>query len=147
MKNLRRHACVVFAGLFVLHVLFSSVVLAQEAVPVMTLADGTKVNMTEAQFDALVKQPGILYHPAGPAPKLTATQMAIPVPYELGGRLVGGGFIVGEPAAIAAGMNAVGITSSATAAGLAGGTAAAGKIISGAAAAVGGRGTKTAHHH
>ena len=46
--------------------------------------------------------------------------MAIPVPSSIGGT-VGGGFIVGEPAAIAAGMNAVGMTSAATGASLAGG--------------------------
>ena len=130
MRNLRRHVCVMLAGLFLLHLLFSSYALAQAAVPVMTLADGTRVSMTQAQFDALVKQPGVTYNPAGPLPQLTTAQMAIPVPAALGG-----GFIVGEPAALAAGMNAVGITSSATAAGLAGGTAAAGTVSAGAAAA------------
>jgi hypothetical protein len=146
MRNLRRHACVMLAGLFVLHLLLSSVVLAQQAVPLMTLADGTKVSMTQAQFDALIKQPGITYIPPGAAPRLTATQMAIPVPSSIGGT-IGGGFIVGEPAALAAGMNAVGITSSATAAGLAGGTAATGTISAGAAtagaAAAGGIGAGT----
>ena len=102
---------------------------------VMTLANGTKVTMTQAQFDALVAQPGITYYgPTGGLPKLAATQMAIPVPSSLGGTL-GGGFIVGEPAALAAGMNAVGITSAATGATLAGGTAATGTITAGAAAA------------
>jgi hypothetical protein len=131
------------AGLFVLHVLFSSAVLAQQAVEVMTMADGTKVTMTQAQFEALVKQPGIKYVPPGTAPQLTATQMAIPLPSELGGRLAPGGFIVGEPSAIAAGMNAVGITSAATGPALAGGMAAAGRIRAGTAAADGGGDTTT----
>jgi len=143
MRNMRRHACVMLAGLFVFHVLFSSLVLAQEAVPVLTLADGTKVSMTQAQFEALVTRPGITYITFWTAPQLTAAQIAIPLPSELGGRLAPGGFIVGEPSAIAAGMNAVGITSAATGPALAGGTAAAGRIRAGAAAADGDGDTTT----
>ncbi len=136
MRRCRRNVCLSLVGLFLLQVFFSSYVLAQEAVPVMTLADGTKVTMTQAQFNALVAQPGITYVAPGTVPQLSATQMAIPLPSSIGGT-VGGGFIVGEPAAIAAGMNAVGITSAATGATLAGGTAAAGSITAGAAAAGG----------
>jgi hypothetical protein len=138
----RKHVCVSVVGSFLVLGLFCSFALAQQAVPVMTLADGTKVAMTQAQFDSLVTQPGITYYgPIGGLPKVPATQMAVPVPSSLGGNL-GGGFIVGEPAAIAAGMNAVGITSAATRAGLVGGTAAAGSISAGAAAAgSGGAGT------
>lgn len=130
MRRTRKNICVALVGLFLLHALFSSVALAQQAVPLMTLANGTRVTITQAQFDSLVTQPGITYVPAGAVPQAAATQMAIPVPSS-----IGGGFIVGEPAAIAAGMNAVGITSAATGAGLAGGTAAAGTITAGAAAA------------
>jgi hypothetical protein len=135
MKGMKRHVVVGITALFLVHAVFSSLTLAQSVVPFMTLADGTKVGMTQAQFEALVKQPGIAYSPAGPMPQVAATQMAIPVPAELGAQVAGGGFIVGEPAAIAAGMNAVGITNAATAASLAGGTAAAGSIGAGAAAA------------
>jgi len=130
MRKIRRNVCVTLVGLFLLHMFFSSFALAQEAVQVMTLADGTSVTMTQAQLNALVTQPGIAYSPAATAPQVAATQMAIPVPTALGG-----GFMVGEPAAIAAGMNAVGVTSAATAGSVAGGTAAAGGITAGAAAA------------
>ena len=155
MRRMRKHLVLGISALFLVQAIFSSPALAQTAVPFMTLADGTKVSMTEAQFNAIVKQPGISYAPPGPAPKLTASQMAIPVPAEVAPRLTGGGFIVGEPAALAAGMNAVGITSAATAAGLAGGSAAAGSISGGAAAAGGGGSgggggssttTTTSHH-
>ena len=147
MRSIRQTSCVALVGLFLLHALCTSVVLAQEAVPVMTLANGTKVTMTQAQFNALVAQPGVTYYgPTGGLPQLTATQMAIPVPSSLGGTL-GGGFIVGEPAAIAAGMNAVGITSAATGASLAGGTAAAGTITAGAAAAGGRSGRRRRRDH
>ena len=129
MKNFGRNRCVTFIGLFTLLILFSSQALAQQAVEVMTLADGTKVAMTQAQFNALVTQPGIAFYPGAAVPQLAATQMAVPVPTALGG-----GFMVGEPAAIAAGMNAVGVTSTATAAGVAGGSAAAGSMSAGAAA-------------
>jgi Zn-dependent alcohol dehydrogenase len=135
MRHSRNHLCVTVVGLFFVLGLFSSIVLAQEAVPVMTLADGTKVTMTQAQFDSLVTQAGIAYYgPTGARPQATATQVVVPLPPASGG-LLGGGFIVGEPAAIAAGMNAVGITSAATGAGLTGGTAVAGAISTGAAAA------------
>ena len=134
MGHRRNRMCVkVIGSLFVL-ALFSSIVLAQEAVPVMTLADGTKVTMTQTQFDSLVRQAGITYYgPTGSRPQAAANQMIVPVPSALGNRL-GGGYIVGEPAAIAAGMNAVGITSAATGADLAGGSAAAGTISIGTAA-------------
>lgn len=134
MRHSRNHLCVTVVGLFFVLGLFSSIVLAQEAVPVMTLADGTKVTMTQAQFDSLVTQAGIAYYgPTDARPQATATQMVVPLPPASGG-LLGGGFIVGEPAAIAAGMNAVGITSAATGANLTGGTAVAGTISTGAAA-------------
>lgn len=142
MRNAKRCSCVAVVGLLVFHAVFSSYALAQEAVEVMTLADGTKVVMTQAQLAALVSHPGISYYINRP-PELAYTQMAIPVPTALGG-----GFIVGESAAIAVGMNAVGITSDATGRSVAGGTAAAGgAIMVGAAragvAAAGGIGAGT----
>lgn len=131
MRYFGREARTALAGLFLLQaLLLSSVVLAQEAVPVMTLADGTKVAMTQAQFNVLVTQPGIAYTPAGTVSELAATQMAVPVPTALGG-----GFVVGEPAAIAAGMNAVAVTAAATGTSVAGATAATGSVSAGAAAA------------
>ena len=135
MGHTRRKICVSLVGLFLFHALYTSIVIAQEAAPWMTLADGTKVTMTQTQFDSLVAQAGIVYYgPTGARPQATVNQMVVPVPSALGD-VLGGGFIVGEPAAIAAGMNAVGITSTATGAGVAGGTAAAGSISAGAAAA------------
>ncbi len=131
MRHVKRCSCVTVVGLFVLHAVFSSHALAQQAVDVMVLADGAKVAMTQAQFGALMTQPGITHYGLmGGLPKLTATQMAIPVPTNLGG-----GFLVGEPTAIAVGMNTIGVTSTATGGNVAGGTAAAGGITASAAAA------------
>ncbi len=127
----RTYWCVSLVGLFLVSVLLISVAAAQDAVEVMTMADGTKVMMTQAQFDALVTQPGIKYEQVVDMPQLKAGQMAIPVPLALGSRFIAG-FIVGQPVAIAAGMNAVGITKAATTAGLLGATAAAGQIGKGA---------------
>ena len=79
-------------------------------------------------------QPGVTYGPTGRASQVPPDANGHTYTSSIGGT-VGGGFIVGEPAAIAAGMNAVGITSAATGASLAGGTAAAGTITAGAAAA------------
>jgi hypothetical protein len=133
MRQRSNHVYLNVVGLFFVLALFSSVVLAQEAVPWLTLADGTKVTMTQAQFDSLVQQAGISYYgPTVARPQVTAGQISMPVPSVLGG-VLGGGYIVGDPAAIAAGMNAVGITSTATGAGLTGGGAAAGTIATGEA--------------
>lgn len=132
MRHAKRCSCIAVVGLFVLHAVFSSYAyaLAPGAVEVMTLADGAKIAMTQAQLHALVTQPGRTYYgPTGGLPKLTERQIAIPVPTSLGG-----GFIVGESAAIAVGMNAVGITSAATGRSVACGTAAAGVITFGAGA-------------
>jgi hypothetical protein len=130
MRHAKRCSCIAVVGLFVLHAVFSSYAyaVAREAVEVMTLADGAKVAMTQAQLHALVIQPGRTYYgPTRELPKLTARQIAIPVPTS-----IGGGFIVGESAAIAVGMNAVGVTSTATGRNVACGTAAAGVIRFGA---------------
>jgi len=99
---------------------------AQAAVPVITLADGTTVSMTSAQLTALTSQPGVAL---SSTPVVTATQMAVPLPASLGG-----GFMVAEPAALAAGMNTVGITSGATATGVLGASTTAGTITAGASA-------------
>lgn len=97
-----------------------------ESVTVMTLANGTTVSMTSAQLTALAAQSGITL---ATAPVVTATQIAIAVPASLGG-----GFIVGTPAAIAAGLGATGIAAGVTGAGLIGATVAAGTISAGALA-------------
>lgn len=97
-------------------------------VSVMTLADGTPVSMTPAQLAALATKPGITVTTGTPA--VGATQMAVPLPAALGG-----GFIVAEPAALAAGLNAVGLTTGATATTVAGATAGAGGIVAGASVA------------
>jgi hypothetical protein len=131
MGSMRKQAVVGAFAALLLYAVFSPLAHAQAATPFMTLADGTKVSMTQEQYDALVKQPGIAYSLPWETPKLSATQISIPVPAELGPRLPGGGYISGEPAALAAGMNAVGVTSTATAAGLTGGSAAAGGISAG----------------
>ena len=104
--------------LFMITMLYPGNTLAQDPVSVMTLADGTAVNMTSAQLSALATQPGVAL---STAPVVTATQVAVPLPASLGG-----GFVVAEPTALAAGMNTVGITTGATAAGVAGATTAAG---------------------
>lgn len=113
--------------MFVAAILIPGYSFAQAVVPVMTLADGTTVAMTSSQLTALALQPGITI---SATPTVTATQVAIPIPASLGG-----GFIVAEPAALAAGLNAVGITTGATAAGVAGATAASGSITAGASVA------------
>jgi len=112
---------------FLITVLIPSTIFSQEAVPVMTLADGTVVNMSSAQLSALASQPGITL---STTPVVTATQVAVPLPASLGG-----GFVVAEPAALAAGMNTVGISTGVTAAGVAGASAAAGTITAGASVA------------
>jgi len=137
MRQRRNRLCANVTGLFFVLGLFSPIVLAQEAVPWMILADGTKVTMTQTQFDSLAQQAGISYYgPTVARPQVTASQISLPVPSTVGG-VLGGGYIVGEPVAIAAGMNAVGIASAATGAGLIGGRAATGTIVVGAAAVPG----------
>lgn len=112
---------------FLLNPLIISVSSAQVgAVAVMTLPDGTVVSMTSAQLSALVAQPGITI---ASAPVVGATQVAIPIPATLGG-----GYIVGTPAAIASGLGATGIAAGVTASAIVGATAAAGAITAGALA-------------
>jgi hypothetical protein len=122
--------CIGVFTLFVFCLAFccGTAVSQEAAVSVMTLADGTTVSMTPAQLAALATQPGITVS-AG-VPVVGATQMAVPVPAALGG-----GFIVGEPAALAAALNAVGVTTGATAVSVAGATAVAGGVVAGASVA------------
>jgi pimeloyl-ACP methyl ester carboxylesterase len=97
------------------------------AVRVMSLADGTVVNMTYAQLTTLALQPGITL---SATPVIMATQIAVPIPASLGG-----GFIVSEPVTLAAGLNAIEITTGATAAHVAGAMTETGPITAGASVA------------
>jgi hypothetical protein len=83
------------------------------------------VTLNRGQLAELAKQPGISIMKR---PKIaSSTQMAIPVPSSLGG-----GFIIGAPEALAAGMNATGLTTRATVDGVLGATVAKGAITKGA---------------
>jgi len=99
----------------------------EEAVVVMTMPDGAAVSMTPSQLSALASQPGIAISPT--APSLGATEIAIPIPAALGG-----GYIVGTPAAIASALGATGIAPGQKASDIVGATAAAGVIPAGALA-------------
>lgn len=112
--------------LFLLNVIAPSMVFGQAAVAVMTLADGTTVSMTPAQLAALATKEGITIAPTA---TVTATQVAIPIPASLGG-----GYIVGTPAAIAQGLSVTGIATGVTASGVVAATAATGTITAGAMA-------------
>ncbi len=110
----------------------------EAAVVVMTMPDGAVVSMTPSQLSALSSQPGITISPA--APSLGATEIAIPIPTALGG-----GYIVGTPAAIASALGATGIAPGLKASDVVGATAAAGIIpagaLAGAVAGLGATGT------
>jgi hypothetical protein len=123
--GLKKFSCAVIA-LFLAIIMVPGDLFSQAAVPVMTLGDGTTVSMTSSQLTALASQPGIAI---SATPAITAAQVAVPLPASLGG-----GFVIAEPAALAAGMNAVGVTAGATAAGVAGASAAAGTMAVGSAA-------------
>ncbi|MFH1701925.1 MAG: hypothetical protein ABIB41_00665 [Nitrospirota bacterium] len=99
----------------------------EEAVAVMTMPDGAVVSMTPSQLSALASQPGITISPT--TPSLGATEIAIPIPAALGG-----GYIVGTPAAIASALGATGIAPGLKASDVVGATAAAGIIPAGALA-------------
>jgi hypothetical protein len=124
--KMRKYSSGIFI-MFLITILIPATIFAQAAVPVMTLANGTTVSMTSAQLTALASQPGVAL---SASPVVTAAQVAVPLPASLGG-----GFMVAEPAALAAGMNTVGITTGATAAGVAGATTSAGAITAGASVA------------
>lgn len=129
MKDLLRPVAVIMAGVF----LFAGFVMPMgaaaqaESFAVMTLADGTTISMTEAQLVALGSQQGVTLLSTS---MVLPTQIAIPLPAGLHGGL----FLVGEPAALASAMNAVGISSGLTATSFAGATAGAGAISVGAVA-------------
>src|SRR4030042_5967849 len=102
----------------------------EEAVVVMTMPDGVVVSMTPSHLSALASQPGITISPT--VPSLGATEIGIPIPAALGG-----GYIVGTPAAIASALGATGIASGLTASAVLGATASAGVIPAGALAGTG----------
>ena len=96
---------------------------------VMTMKDksySAVVTMNRGQLAELARQPGIslMKKPI----YMTSTRIAVPVPSTLGG-----GFIIAEPRALADGLNAMGLTTEATAARVLGATAAGGAITKGAA--------------
>ena len=128
MKDLLRPLAVFMVGVF----LFGGFVMpygaqAQaESVTVMTLANGQTINMTQAQLQSLLAQPGITL---STTPVITASQIAVPLPASLGG-----GYIIAEPAALAAGLNATGISSGLMATSFAGATAGTGPIAVGSVA-------------
>jgi hypothetical protein len=97
-----------------------------ESFAVMTLANGTQISMTQAQLAELITQPGISFSTTA---VVTEAQMAVPLPASLGG-----GYVVAEPAALAAAMNSVGVSSGLMATSFAGATVGAGTITVGAAA-------------
>jgi len=99
----------------------------EETVVVMTMPDGAVVSMTPSQLSALASQPGITISPT--VPSLGATEIGIPIPAALGG-----GYIVGTPAAIASALGATGIAPGLKASDVVGATAAAGVIPAGALA-------------
>jgi hypothetical protein len=106
-----------------------------EAVPFMTLPDGTVVSITPEQLSALAAQPGIVISPT--APSVGATEIAIPISAALGG-----GYLVGTPSAIASALGATGIAPGMTASDVLKLTASAGVLLAGAlAGTVAGLGT------
>ncbi len=128
MKDLLRPLAVFMIGIFLFAgFLTPSQAAAQaESFTVMTLANGTQINMTQAQLTALLSQQGVTLSTTS---VVTASQMAVPLPAGLGG-----GFIIAEPAALAAAMNAVGLGSGLMATSFAGATAGTGAITVGATA-------------
>lgn len=129
MQRVQKSLSIVIVTLLLLGGAVSSTFAQAGSVAVMTLKDGTTVSMTSAQLAALAAQPGIAISTAAPASPGT-TQMAVPISASLGG-----GFIVGDPGAIATGLNTIGVTTTTTAGSVAGATAATGTIAAGAAAA------------
>ena len=97
-----------------------------ESFAVMTLANGTQISMTQAQLAEVLSQPGVSFSTTA---AITEAQMAVPLPAGLGG-----GYVVAEPAALAAAMNSVGVSSGLMATSFAGATVGAGTITVGAAA-------------
>lgn len=123
----KKYLGVAVIALFLFSIIIPYAAFAQAPVAVITLADGTVVSMTPAKLSALAAQPGITLSAA--VPVVGATQVAIPLPAALGG-----GYLVGTPAAIASGLSAAGIATGITASAIVGATAAAGTITAGAMA-------------
>jgi hypothetical protein len=89
----------------------------------MRLRNLRSYTVTEQQLDSLKAQKGITFYTELPE-TLPEGQIAVAVPEELGG-----GFLVGTPADIAAAFNASGITLGLTAAAVAGTTTIVGGIL------------------
>jgi hypothetical protein len=100
---------------------------AAEAVPFMTLPDGTVVSITPEQLSALAAQPGITISPSTPV--VGEKEIAIPIPEALGG-----GYLLGTPEAVASALGATGIAPGMTASDVLKSTASAGVLLAGAAA-------------
>jgi hypothetical protein len=98
-----------------------------EAVPFMTLPDGTVVSITPEQLSALAAQPGIAISPT--TPSVGEKEIAIPISEALGG-----GYLVGTPEAIASALGATGIAPGMTASDVLKSTASAGVLLAGALA-------------
>lgn len=128
MKDLLRPLAVFMVGIFLFAGFAAPFQAAAQAesVVVMTLANGTQISMTQAQLAALAAQPGVTLSTTA---AITASQMAVPLPAALGG-----GFIVAEPAALAAAMNSIGLSSGLMATSFAGATVGTGAITVGATA-------------
>lgn len=104
-----------------------------------------RYKVTKAQIEALKQQPGIQFVQTMPA-AVEKGVIAVSIPESLGG-----GFLLGSPAAVASAFNAAGITVGLTAAAVSGTAALAGGVAVATlgaivAAAVSGRGA-AAHHH
>jgi hypothetical protein len=98
-----------------------------EAVPFMTLPDGTVVSITPEQLSALAAQPGVTFSPT--TPSVGEKEIAIPISEALGG-----GYLVGTPSAIASALGATGIAPGMTASDVLKSTASAGVLLAGALA-------------
>lgn len=126
MGRLNKYVSIMGVILFLFNAIIPSTAFSQAETLVMTLPDGTAISMTSAELSALAAQPGITI---AAAPVVATTQVAIPIPAALGG-----GYIVGTPAAVASGIGATGIATGVTASAVVGATAAAGTITAGAMA-------------
>ena len=100
-RRFRKKVWLLFFPLFIsttLPILEGMAIAAQVTTP-----SGVVIEMTAKQLEALKTQPYVIF--SINFPTLKEGQIAMEIPAQLGG-----GFIVGKPAAIATGMNAVGIT-------------------------------------
>jgi hypothetical protein len=81
---------------------------------VVTLPSGKQVELTAEQFATIKAQPGLTFASEMPG-SVPENMVAVPIPKELGG-----GALVGTPAAVAAALNATEVTVGAVAATVAG---------------------------